>query len=289
MHLNVQTKSNLLIGPNVYVVTGVKGKLTNNLLKFRTGIKQKEGFTSRIDISINKKNINISGKLLCAYQNNWKIIKPDISSGYNHLVHITHRSKNFKILFNGKLKIDIFAGNGKHFASSYLLANAMFFHWSLYPQFGCLLHASSVINDQGKALLFIGEAGAGKSTMAELWKEKGFQVLNDDRVLISYANNDFYIAHGIPWGGTADIAEPISAPISDIYLLTKSWQGNQLKPVSPAKAVSELMNRSFHAFWSKKQVEDIFAMYQKLISQIQCHELSFMPNEKVVEFILEGE
>ncbi|HHP7242918.1 MAG TPA: hypothetical protein ACFCUD_14680 [Cyclobacteriaceae bacterium] len=48
-----------------------------------------------------------------------------------------------------------------------------------------VLHASSVLIDE-KAVLFAGKSGAGKSTTAAAFRNKGFKVINDDISLISF-------------------------------------------------------------------------------------------------------
>lgn len=63
------------------------------------------------------------------------------------------------------------------------------------------VHGSSVVKD-GKAYLFLGESGTGKSTHSRLWIENIPEVslLNDDSPIIT-ANGDTIMLYGSPWSG----------------------------------------------------------------------------------------
>ncbi len=52
-----------------------------------------------------------------------------------------------------------------------------------------LIHAGSIINKRGNVNLFVGESGAGKSTICSFSKDK---ILNDDTIVITKGKNSFY-------------------------------------------------------------------------------------------------
>lgn len=54
------------------------------------------------------------------------------------------------------------------------------------------LHGSAVAID-GKAYAFIGESGAGKSTLAAAFMNKGYELMTDDIVAISFKHNEIPI------------------------------------------------------------------------------------------------
>ena len=51
------------------------------------------------------------------------------------------------------------------------------------------LHGSAIAID-GKAYVFIGESGAGKSTIASSFMKKGYQLLSDDVIAVSLLDGD---------------------------------------------------------------------------------------------------
>src|SRR5205814_4144708 len=103
----------------------------------------------------------------------------------------------------------------------------------LTDQGGFLLHAASAARN-GKAFLFFGPSGAGKTTMARTAPADAI-LLTDE---ISYVRrvDDTYIAYGTPFAGElAKLGENVSAPIAGLYHLVQA-QHNRLTPVAPAEA-----------------------------------------------------
>ena len=58
-----------------------------------------------------------------------------------------------------------------------------------------LLHVSAVITPHKQAILFIGESGAGKSTIAQL---SGWEIIHDDNIMLSYLGKHQFNLSTIP-------------------------------------------------------------------------------------------
>ncbi len=129
------------------------------------------------------------------------------------------------------------------------------------------LHAS-VIEVDGHALGFMGAAGAGKSTLAAAFAQKGFAVMSDDILALELRGDDYFARPGYPrlrlWSDSADAlfgtqnalpkltpnwdkrylalgAEPFrfqSEPrrLSALYVLDGNGQDPLSLPVAPIKA-----------------------------------------------------
>lgn len=68
----------------------------------------------------------------------------------------------------------------------YLLGSCM---GALLPQRGILpLHGSAVVVN-GKAYAFCGESGAGKSTLAAVFTQRGYRILTDDVIAVSFTEH----------------------------------------------------------------------------------------------------
>jgi hypothetical protein len=103
---------------------------------------------------------------------------------------------------------------------------------------GFLLHASSVVRN-GRAFLFTGPSGAGKTTIARLAPPDG--VLLSDEISYVRQVGGRYMAYGTPFAGEwGDAGEPISAPVAALFGL--AWGADPVQePLGEATAVQLLM------------------------------------------------
>ncbi len=148
---------------------------------------------------------------------------------------------------------------------------------------GMMVHACGITED-GQGILFIGSSGAGKSTMANLWKrKKGAVILSDDRIIVRKKKGKFWI-YGTPWHGDAKVYSPERAPLKKIFFL-KHAENNSIKKISPADAVSRLIVCSFPPFWDKKGMGFTLKFCAELAQKINCYELGFVPDETVLDFV----
>ncbi|MBQ4569454.1 MAG: hypothetical protein IJA62_05320 [Ruminococcus sp.] len=140
-----------------------------------------------------------------------------------------------------------------------------------------LLH-SSVVSINGKAVLFCGESGAGKSTQASLWKEHlGAEVLNGDRCVIKEDAGAFY-GGGSPWCGTSEIYSPKSFPIAGIILMKKS-QANTIQPLG-AKAFPRIFSQLTLNTWDKDFVDFASSKLVHLLNSVPVFELNCRPDKE---------
>ncbi len=87
---------------------------------------------------------------------------------------------------------------------SFLLASA--------PYRTLKFHAS-VIEKEGKALIFLGKSGTGKSTHSKLWLKHvpGCSLLNDDEPIVRIMDNGEVRVFGTPWSGSTPCYRDVSA------------------------------------------------------------------------------
>ena len=148
---------------------------------------------------------------------------------------------------------------------------------------GTLLHASC-IDDNGKGYLFVGQSGAGKSTMANLWNGKqGVKVLSDDRVIVSEWGEGF-VAYGTPWHGTANYAMNANVLLEKIFLIRHA-EKNTAEPVKGLKPVGGLIRDSFLPFWDRDGIEYSIGLIDRIAGHIDLFELGFLPGEEAVDFV----
>ncbi len=152
----------------------------------------------------------------------------------------------------------------------------------LARQGGFLVHAASAIRD-GKAFLFSGVSGAGKTTISRL-APPDVTLLTDE---ISYLRREGnrYIACGTPFAGElARVGENCSAPLSAFFLLEKGPQ-NSIEPISPTEAVQRLMRNILFFADDPELVKLVFQSACEFASLVPIHRLVFVPDQRVWDII----
>lgn len=148
---------------------------------------------------------------------------------------------------------------------------------------GALLHACC-IDDNGTGYLFLGQSGAGKSTMANIWnEEKGISILSDDRVLVSLSEKGL-TAYGTPWHGTENYAMNAGVPVKKIFFINHA-EKNHASEICGIKAVSELVKNAFLPFWDKDRMEYSTEFLIQLSLNAALFSLDVYPDRKIMDFV----
>ncbi len=149
----------------------------------------------------------------------------------------------------------------------------------LLHQDSFLLH-SSLVRYRGKAVLFCGASGAGKSTQAVLWeKYLDAEILNGDRCVIRSTASGF-VGGGSPWAGTSGIYRDESAPIAGIFLVHQAPE-NRVRLLGPA-AFGPLFSQTVVNAWDAVFMERITRLYQELLEQVPVYALYCRADEEAV-------
>jgi hypothetical protein len=153
---------------------------------------------------------------------------------------------------------------------------------------GIEIHACGLIDSSGRGYLFAGQSGAGKTTMARLWRdEPGVTILSDDRIVLRKKDDTIWM-HGTPWHGDSNLASPEKVPLTAIYLL-RHGAGNKLVRQGTADALSRLLACSFVPFYNPKGLDFTLGFLEEVTERIPCGELSFVPDRRVIRFLCDTE
>ncbi len=160
---------------------------------------------------------------------------------------------------------------------SFLLAKtlSLVLEMCLILQGATTIHAS-VIEKDGKALLFLGVSGTGKSTHSSLWLKhvEGCSLLNDDEPIIRPLPCGGVRVYGTPWSGKTPCYRNISADVVAFVHLRQS-PDNHLQRLSMRDAVNALAisismpQNDIHA--SNKQLDNICTFAERLpVYRLDC-------------------
>ena len=152
----------------------------------------------------------------------------------------------------------------------------------LARQGGFLLHSASALR-HGKAFLFAGVSGAGKTTISRLAPPDA-TLLTDE---ISYVrkHDAGYVAFGTPFTGElAKLGENVSAPVAALYLLAQGPE-NRIDPVAPGEAARSLLANVLFFAEDEELVRAEFDFAFEFVSRVPVSRLTFVPDARVWELI----
>ncbi len=150
---------------------------------------------------------------------------------------------------------------------------------------GAEIHGCGVVDAQGQGHLFVGQSGAGKSTMARFWEpQEGIQILSDDRIVLRQSDQELWM-YGTPWHGEAGFSSATRAPLTRIYFLRQSKE-NKLLPQRPARAVGQLFSCSFPPFYNPEALDYTLGFFEEVVRAVPCFELRFLRDENIIDVLI---
>ena len=147
---------------------------------------------------------------------------------------------------------------------------------------GFLLHAASAIRC-GRAFIFSGVSGAGKTTVSRL-APADVTLLTDEISYIRKAE-DGYRAFGTPFAG--ELGRPganLAAPIAALYFL-KQGPLDAARPLETSAAARRLLRNILFFAADRGLVERLFAIACEFVSSVPIYELTFRPTAEVWDLI----
>lgn len=104
------------------------------------------------------------------------------------------------------------------------------------------MHAAVVVHE-GKARLFLGHSGTGKSTHARQWLAEFHQayLLNDDNPILRIDEQGQLWGYGSPWSGKTPCYRNERVPVAAIVQLEQAPE-NSISPLSPSQAYAYMLS-----------------------------------------------
>lgn len=148
---------------------------------------------------------------------------------------------------------------------------------------GMMLHASAV-EYEGKAYLFSGPSGVGKSTHKNLWLQtlgEQVRVLNDDKPALRFVDGKWYV-YGTPWCGKDGINLNDRAPLAGICFL-KQGEENRIRRLERGEAISMLMFQTLRHFYRAYYMDLLLGHIGSIVENVPIFELENVPGPEAAQ------
>jgi len=133
------------------------------------------------------------------------------------------------------------------------------------------LHSASVLY-RGRAWLFSGHSGAGKSTHAALWREQyGVPLLNGDLNLLE-AGAEGVVVHGMPWCGTSGISTAGSHPLGGIVFVRRGISNGAVR-LEGTQGELAVLQHLISPVWTEEMFRENLEFSRGLAVQIPLYRL----------------
>ena len=168
----------------------------------------------------------------------------------------------------------------------YMESGAQFYN-TLLQHNGLMLHASAV-ELCGKAYLFSGPCGTGKSTHTRIWQQtfgSAAQVFNDDKPALRCLDGKWY-AYGTPWCGKDGINQNKKVPLAGICFLKQAPE-NKIRQLTPVEAVQRIISQTRRRFSQLENLDLMLQLVEKLALEIPVFELENRPEPEAAHLSYE--
>ena len=218
---------------------------------------------------------------------NWRLLKRGENYYYKEKRKIMRVNRNFD-------DVDVYLLIKKKEAPAwdttdiiYDFLQVLLLHFFALRKSAILAHAVGVKDVNGQGILFAGKSGAGKSTMAKIWRyHSQAAIINDDRIIVRKTGSRFAI-HGTPWHGEFDDyleSRRESAPLKAIFIIRHAPE-NDVRKLTEKEAFKMLYPALFPTFWDQACLNQIISLTLSIIYQVPCFSLGFVKDEKIIDFV----
>ena len=160
------------------------------------------------------------------------------------------------------------------------------FYRQLLEHDGLELH-SSAVEYQGRAYLFSGASGMGKSTHAAIWTRlfEGARIINDDKPALRCIDGRWY-AYGTPWSGKTRQNINVKVPVAGICFLERG-ESNSIRRLTPRESVVNIIAQTVRRKLSADRMALMFDRIEALMRDIPVFELHCLPDEDAAKLSYE--
>lgn len=151
----------------------------------------------------------------------------------------------------------------------------------VYHNWGLLIHSSCAI-ENGKAHIFAGHSGAGKSTAARLSEPR--ELLSDEATIVKITPEEITVFDSPFRSELLSSGQPKAYPLAGIQLLHQSDR-NRLEKLRKPDAFLSLMDKVFYWSHDPAEIQRIMGLLRTLVEKVPIYELYFRKDPTFWELI----
>lgn len=146
------------------------------------------------------------------------------------------------------------------------------------------LFHSSVVSYEGKAYMFLGKSGTGKSTHSSLWLKyiEGTELVNDDNPVVRFLEDGSIMVYGSPWSGKTPCYRNVRYPLGAIVMLSQAPQ-NVIRRLRPLEAYAALIASISGKRWDSRLAEGLHETENLLATNAPVWHLDCLPDEEAAK------
>ncbi|MBR1593644.1 MAG: hypothetical protein IJ659_02585 [Alloprevotella sp.] len=154
---------------------------------------------------------------------------------------------------------------------------------------GLLLMHASVTMNSGRAFLFLGKSGTGKSTHSDLWVKHvaGSEILNDDNPAVFRRPDGSICVAGTPWSGKRNFYRQLILPAGAFVRLEQAPE-NVLRREPKLQAFASILSSCSTMIWDKPSYDAICDTVGQVASSVPVYHLRNLPNEEAARMSAEA-
>jgi hypothetical protein len=227
----------------------------------------------------------INGILLHHKSNFWSVWKQKTQLYIKTIFPLTPKEKNAVLKFSlASREWDLWIDGTETIIDpfEYPLDGLILYYLTVI--YGDIMIHGSGVNHAGRGYLFSGVSGKGKSTMANLWDNYGAKVIHDDRLILRKRAIGYRMYNTPVYNNE----EPLDSPLDKIFIIDHGIE-NRIARINGAIALGFIMANCIQHNCDHYIIERLLESISDLCDTVPIIRLFFIPDQSVIDFILENE
>jgi hypothetical protein len=145
------------------------------------------------------------------------------------------------------------------------------------------IHACG-IHDNGRGFLFTGASDSGKTTLANLWKDRpGVTVLSDERLFLRRKETGYWMYGSLLRSGPL-LPSPQGARVDRVFFIAHA-DSNAASLRGATESAVDLLRRAFPYWYYYMDEQYPLDFCVELSQEVPCADLGFVPGDGIVDYV----